>query len=240
MPEICTLDCGTMNFGEGDYVMTNSTSTLKEMARQIQALGVRPEIEAFDTGHLWQAKSLAAEGLIDEPAMIQLCMGVPWGAPPDINTFMAMVNNVPDRAGRWSAFSLGRRQMEYVALATIAGGNIRVGLEDNLYLGQGPDGDERRPGRPARSRSSTGSATASRAPPRSATTSNSPSTHDRCPHHSDARCGCCVSRTIEISSAAAVGCGVIGAGWVARLRLRGVDVSGPTIRRPTPRGYSTR
>ena len=135
-PEICTLDCGTMNFGEGDYVMTNSTATLKEMARQIQALGVRPEIEAFDTGHLWQAKALAAEGLIDEPAMIQLCMGVPWGAPPDINTFMAMVNNVPD-SWTWSAFSLGRRQMEYVALSAIAGGNIRVGLEDNLYLGRG-------------------------------------------------------------------------------------------------------
>jgi uncharacterized protein (DUF849 family) len=135
-PEICTLDCGTMNFGEGDYIMTNSTSTLKEMARQIQALGVRPEIEAFDTGHLWQAKSLAAEGLIDEPAMIQLCMGVPWGAPPDINTFMAMVNNVPE-SWTWSAFSLGRKQMEYVALAAIAGGNIRVGLEDNIYIGRG-------------------------------------------------------------------------------------------------------
>jgi uncharacterized protein (DUF849 family) len=136
LPEICTLDCGTMNFGEGDYIMTNSTSTLKEMARQIQALGVRPEIEAFDTGHLWQAKSLAAEGLIDEPAMIQLCMGVPWGAPPDINTFMAMVNNVPE-SWTWSAFSLGRKQMEYVALAAIAGGNIRVGLEDNIYIGRG-------------------------------------------------------------------------------------------------------
>jgi len=136
MPEICTLDCGTMNFGEGDYVMTNSTSTLKEMARQIQKLGVRPEIEAFDTGHLWQAKSLVNEGLIDEPVMIQLCMGVPWGAPPDLNTFMAMVNNVPE-SWTWSAFSLGKLQMEYVALAAIAGGNIRVGLEDNLYIGRG-------------------------------------------------------------------------------------------------------
>lgn len=136
MPEICTLDCGSMNFGEGDYVMTNSTSMLKAMARQIQELGVRPEIEAFDTGHLWQAKSLAAEGLIDDPAMIQLCMGVPWGAPPDVNTFMAMVNNVPE-SWTWSAFSIGRKQLEYVALSAIAGGNIRVGLEDNLYLGRG-------------------------------------------------------------------------------------------------------
>ena len=135
-PEICTLDCGTMNFGQGDYVMINTTATLKEMARQIQDLGVRPEIEAFDTGHLWQAKSLVDEGLIDDPAMVQLCMGVPWGAPPDLNTFMAMVNNVPN-SWTFSAFSLGRRQMEYVALAAIAGGNVRVGLEDNLYLGRG-------------------------------------------------------------------------------------------------------
>ena len=135
-PEICTLDCGTMNFGEGDYVMTNTTATLKEMARQMQKIGVRPEIEAFDTGHLWQAKSLVEEGLIDDPVMVQLCMGVPWGAPPDLNTFMAMVNNIPE-SWTWSAFSLGRRQMEYVALAAIAGGNVRVGLEDNLYLGRG-------------------------------------------------------------------------------------------------------
>lgn len=136
MPEICTLDCGSMNFGEGDYVMTNTTSMLKEMARQIQALGVRPEIEVFDTGHLWQAKSLVAEGLIDDPVMVQLCMGVPWGAPPDINTFMAMVNNVPE-SWTFSAFGIGRKQLEYIALATIAGGNVRVGLEDNLYLGRG-------------------------------------------------------------------------------------------------------
>jgi uncharacterized protein (DUF849 family) len=135
-PEICTLDCGTMNFGEGDYVMTNTTATLQEMARQIQALGVRPEIEVFDTGHLWQARSLVEQGLIDDPVMVQLCMGVPWGAPADLNTFMAMVNNVPD-SWTFSAFSLGRRQMEYVALAAIAGGNARVGLEDNLYLGRG-------------------------------------------------------------------------------------------------------
>ena len=136
MPEICTLDCGSMNFGEGGYVMTNTTSMLEEMARQIQELGVRPEIEVFDTGHLWQARSLVEAGLIDDPVMVQLCMGVPWGAPPDINTFMAMVNNVPD-SWTFSAFGIGRKQLEYVALAAIAGGNVRVGLEDNLYLGRG-------------------------------------------------------------------------------------------------------
>ena len=135
-PEICTLDCGSMNFGHGDYVMTNATSILWEMARQIQELGVRPEIEVFDTGHLWQAKSLVDAGLIDDPVMVQMCMGIPWGAPPDMNTFMAMVNNVPD-GWVFSAFSIGRMQLPYVALAAVAGGNIRVGLEDNLYLDRG-------------------------------------------------------------------------------------------------------
>jgi len=135
-PEICTLDCGTMNFGEGDYIATNSSQTLHEMARQISELGVRPEIEVFDTGQLWQAKSLVDAGVIDDPVMVQLCMGVPWGAPPDLNTFMAMVNNVPDD-WTFSAFGIGRQQFPYVALAAIAGGNVRVGLEDNLYLGRG-------------------------------------------------------------------------------------------------------
>ena len=136
MPEITTLDCGTMNFGEGDYIMVNSPSVLDEMARQVQKLGVRPEIEIFDTGHLWLAKRLVDQGLIDDPVMVQLCMGIPWGAPDDLNTFMAMVNNLPDD---WifSAFSLGRSQLPYVGLAAIAGGNVRVGLEDNIYLSRG-------------------------------------------------------------------------------------------------------
>ncbi len=136
MPEITTLDCGTMNFGEGDYIMVNSPSVLNKMARQVQKLGVRPEIEIFDTGHLWLAKRLVDEGLIDDPVMVQLCLGIPWGAPDDINTFMAMVNNLPDD---WifSAFSLGRSQLPYVGLAAIAGGNVRVGLEDNIYLTRG-------------------------------------------------------------------------------------------------------
>ena len=136
MPEITTLDCGTMNFGGGDYIMVNSPSVLYEMARQVQKLGVRPEIEIFDTGHLWMAKHLVDEGLIDDPVMVQLCMGIPWGAPDDLNTFMAMVNNLPDD---WifSAFSLGRSQLPYVGLAAIAGGNVRVGLEDNIYLSRG-------------------------------------------------------------------------------------------------------
>ncbi len=135
-PEICTLDCGTMNFGEGDYVMTNTPSALEEMARQMTEIGSRIEIETFDTGHLAHAKDLVRRGIIPEPVVVQLCMGVPWGAPDDLNTFMAMRNNVPDD-WTFSAFSIGRNQLKYVSLAAISGGNVRVGLEDNIYLDRG-------------------------------------------------------------------------------------------------------
>ncbi len=136
LPEICTLDCGTMNFAEADYVMTNTPGMLRAMGQMMTDLGVKPEIEAFDTGHLWFAKQLVKEGVLNSPALVQLCMGVPWGAPDDMNTFMAMVNNVPTD-WNWSAFSLGRHQMNYVANAVNAGGNVRVGLEDNLWLAKG-------------------------------------------------------------------------------------------------------
>lgn len=136
LPEICTLDCGTMNFAEADYVMTNTPGMLRAMGRMMTDLGVKPEIEAFDTGHLWFAKELVKEGVLDAPALVQLCMGVPWGAPDDLNTFMAMVNNVPDD-WTFSGFALGRNQMAYVAASVLAGGNVRVGLEDNLWLEKG-------------------------------------------------------------------------------------------------------
>jgi uncharacterized protein (DUF849 family) len=135
-PEICTLDCGTMNFAEGDYVMTNTPSMLREMARQIRELGVRPEIEIFDTGHLVFAKQLIEEGLVDEPVMLQLCMGIPYGAPDDPGTLLALVNQLPPRRV-FSAFAIGRMQLPYVALAPIVGGNVRVGLEDNIWLERG-------------------------------------------------------------------------------------------------------
>jgi len=136
LPEICTLDCGTMNFAEADYVMTNTPGMLRAMGKMMTDLGVKPEIEAFDTGHLWFAKQLVQEGTLASPALVQLCMGVPWGAPNDLNTFMAMVNAIPEDWD-WSAFSLGRDQMPYVAASVLAGGNVRVGLEDNLFLEKG-------------------------------------------------------------------------------------------------------
>jgi len=135
-PEICTLDCGTMNFAEADYIMVNSPGMLRAMGRMMTEAGVKPEIEAFDTGHLWFAKQLVAEGILDDPALVQLCMGVPWGAPDDLNTFMAMVNNVPE-SWNFSAFSLGRNQMMMAAASVVAGGHVRVGLEDNLWLEKG-------------------------------------------------------------------------------------------------------
>lgn len=137
LPEICTLDCGTMNFASGgDYIMVNTPGVLRSMARQVQELGVRPELEVFDTGHLVQVKEMIRDGLLDDPVMIQLCMGIAYGAPDDPNTFMAMVNNLP-HGSVFSAFSISRMQIPFAAMSVLAGGNVRVGLEDNLYAGPG-------------------------------------------------------------------------------------------------------
>jgi uncharacterized protein (DUF849 family) len=136
-PEICTLDCGTMNFAAGgDYVMVNTPGMLRAMAEGIRELGVRPELEVFDTGHLVMVNELVRDGLIDDPALIQLCMGIPYGAPNDPTTLLALVARLPP-GSVFSAFSIGRMQLPYVALAALAGGNARVGLEDNLYLSRG-------------------------------------------------------------------------------------------------------
>ena len=137
LPEICTLDCGTMNFlAGGDYILVNSTGTLRAMAKIVLQHGVKPECEVFDTGHLWQVKDLMKKGLLADPVLIQLCMGIPYGAPSDINTFMAMVNAVPPGAV-WSSFGISRMQLPWEAQSVLAGGNVRVGLEDNLYLSKG-------------------------------------------------------------------------------------------------------
>jgi uncharacterized protein (DUF849 family) len=136
-PEICTLDCGTMNFAAGgDYVMVNTPEMLKAMASQVQALGVRPELEVFDYGQLVMVKDLIDEGVIDDPVLIQLCMGIRYGAPDDPRSLLGLVDLLPAGA-TFSAFSIGRMQLPYAAMAVLAGGNVRVGLEDNLYLGPG-------------------------------------------------------------------------------------------------------
>jgi uncharacterized protein (DUF849 family) len=137
MPEICTLDCGSMNFASGgDYVMVNSPAVLRAMAQRVKELGVRPELEVFDTGHLVQVHELVRDGFVDDPVLIQLCMGIAYGAPDDPGTLLALVNQLPPGAV-FSAFSISRMQLPYVAMAVLAGGNVRVGLEDNLYLSRG-------------------------------------------------------------------------------------------------------
>jgi uncharacterized protein (DUF849 family) len=135
-PEICTLDCGTLNFGEGSFVVINTPQHLRAGARRIQELGVRPELEIFDTGNLWFAKQMLAEGLIDQPPLFQLCMGIPWGVPADPALMKAMVDLLPPNAN-WTGFGIGRMQMPIAAQAVLLGGHVRVGLEDNLYLERG-------------------------------------------------------------------------------------------------------
>jgi uncharacterized protein (DUF849 family) len=136
LPEICTLDCGTLNFGDGDYIYVSTPAQLRAGAKRIQELGVKPELEVFDTGHLWFAKQLMKEGLLDDAPLFQLCLGIPWGAPADTTTMKAMVDNLPPGAN-WAGFGIGRMQMPMVAQAVLLGGNVRVGLEDNLYLDKG-------------------------------------------------------------------------------------------------------
>jgi uncharacterized protein (DUF849 family) len=135
-PEICTLDCGSLNFGEGNLVYVSPPDYLRAGAKRVRELGVKPELEVFDTGHLWFVNQMASEGLLDDPPLVQLCLGIPYGAPADTGTMKAMVDNLPPNCV-WSGFAIGRMQMPFVAQAALLGGNVRVGLEDNLYLSKG-------------------------------------------------------------------------------------------------------
>ncbi|MEC4169926.1 MULTISPECIES: 3-keto-5-aminohexanoate cleavage protein [unclassified Pseudomonas] len=135
LPEICTLDCGTLNFGDGDTIYVSTPAQLRAGAKRIQELGVKAELEIFDTGHLWFAKQMIKEGLLDDP-LFQLCLGIPWGAPADTTSMKAMVDNLPANAV-WAGFGIGRMQMPMAAQAVLLGGNVRVGLEDNLWLDRG-------------------------------------------------------------------------------------------------------
>jgi uncharacterized protein (DUF849 family) len=135
-PEICTLDCGTLNFGDGNTIYISTPDYLRRGAARIRELGVKPELEIFDTGHLWFVKQMLREGLLEEPLMMQFCLGIPWGAPADTVSMKAMADNAPAGA-IWAGFGIGRMQMPMVAQAVLLGGHVRVGLEDNLYLDKG-------------------------------------------------------------------------------------------------------
>ena len=135
LPDICTLDCGTLNFGDGDTIYVSTPAALRSGAKRITELGVKAELEIFDTGHLWFANQMIKEGLLRDP-LFQLCLGIPWGAPADTTTMKAMVDNLPASA-TWAAFGIGRMQMPMAAQAVLLGGHVRVGLEDNLWLDKG-------------------------------------------------------------------------------------------------------
>lgn len=135
-PEICTLDCGTLNFGDGLSIVVQTPTQLREQARLIKSYGVKPEMEIFDSGNLWFANQLVKEGLIDGPPLYQLCLGIPWGAPYNTETMAYQKSQLPEGAV-WASFGIGRNQMPAVAQAVLLGGHVRVGLEDNLYLEKG-------------------------------------------------------------------------------------------------------
>ena len=182
---------------------------LRAGAKRIQELGVRPEMEIFDTGHLWFANKLVAEGLIDDPPMYQLCMGIPYGAPAEPALLAAMVRRSHPGVV-WTSFAIGRMQMPWVAQSVLLGGHVRVGLEDNLYLGQG-----------VKATNADLVATPSRSSRRWA-----PRSPRRTRRGRSSRCGPVNERVApdQVRTVACVGAGVIGGGWVAYFLARGFAV----------------
>lgn len=136
LPDICSLDCGSLNFGEGNSVYVSTPDMLRKMAKRVQELGVKPELEIFDTGNLWFATQLVKEGLIDPPPLFQICLGIPYGAPATPGSMKNMAEMLPEGA-EWAGFAISRLEMPFVAQAVLLGGHVRVGLEDNLYLERG-------------------------------------------------------------------------------------------------------
>ena len=136
LPEICSLGCGSLNFGDGSLVYVSTPAMLRRGAKRIRELGVKPELEIFDTGHLWFTLQMLDEELLAEPPLFQLCYGIPWGAPPDVGVFKAAVDMLPAGAN-FTAFAISRNQMAFAAQSVLLGGHVRVGLEDNLYLERG-------------------------------------------------------------------------------------------------------
>ena len=136
LPEICTLDCGSLNFGDSNMTFIHTPAQLRAAAKKMQELQIKPEMEAFEMGHLWFANQLYKEGLLSDPPMFQMCLGIPWGAPATTLAMQAMKDIMP-KEGVWSGFAISKNEMPFVAQTVLMGGNPRVGLEDNLYLSKG-------------------------------------------------------------------------------------------------------
>lgn len=133
-PDICSLDVATMNFGKHAFI--NIPDHIEKIAVAVRAAGVKPELEVFDLGHLALARHLHSKGLFAEPPFFQFCLGIPWGAPATAESMMVMKSLLP-AAANWSAFGVGSQQFPMAALAVVLGGQVRVGLEDNLYMARG-------------------------------------------------------------------------------------------------------
>ena len=136
LPEICTLDAGTLNFGDSSVLAVNTPNDLRKAAKRLKEIGVKPEVEAFDLGNMWFGAQLYEEGLLSDPPLYQMCLGIPWGAPAKTSAMLAMLDVMPKNA-IWSGFAISRNEMPFVAQTVLLGGNPRVGLEDNLYLSKG-------------------------------------------------------------------------------------------------------
>lgn len=136
MPDICSLDCGTLNFGDGDNIYISTPPTLRRMAELTKDWGVKPELEVFELGHIRFARQMISEGLIADPPMFQICLGIPWGADQSVDTMKVMKDHLPGGAS-WAGFGISRMQMPMAAAAVAMGGNVRVGLEDNIFLDRG-------------------------------------------------------------------------------------------------------
>ncbi len=135
-PDVATLDCGSLNFGDTNRAYISTPNYLRKGAGILRDLKVKAELEIFDTGNLWFTQQMIKEGLVPDPPLIQLCCGIPYGVPADTGHLLAMVNALP--AGSvWTSFGISRMQMPWVAQSILLGGNVRVGLEDNLYLSRG-------------------------------------------------------------------------------------------------------
>ncbi len=136
LPEICSLDCGTLNFGNDNTIYISTPPILRRMAELVKEWDVKPELEVFDLGHIRFASQMVSEGLIADPPLFQICLGIPWGADQSVDTMKAMKDHLPAGAN-WAGFGISRMQMPMAAAAVVMGGNVRVGLEDNIYLDRG-------------------------------------------------------------------------------------------------------
>ncbi len=130
-PELCSLDVGSVNFG--GRVFVNVVPLVEKMAALIKEVGTKPELEAFEIGHIHIGNHLIRKGLVENPPIFQFCLGVPWGMEGNTKNMVYMHNTLPNDA-IWYAFGIGPQHFTMAASSIIMGGHARVGFEDNIYI----------------------------------------------------------------------------------------------------------